>query len=119
VRCHSHCATERAREKADRQEALFRHLLERHITVEIGAEDFRGAAQLPIEPRLNGSYTTCWVTIDGGSRSALQTCELSTLRVVTRPAARRLVELSALTTIVTVIPAPTRRVLEAPMLHLS
>jgi len=33
---------------------------------------------------------------DGGSRSALQTGELSTLRVVTGPAARRLVELSAL-----------------------
>src|SRR5260370_15903335 len=40
-------AAKRAREMAHRQAALLSHLLERHTTIEIGAENFLGAPRLP------------------------------------------------------------------------
>ena len=47
MRRHAHGAAERAREMAHRQAALPRHVLERHTTIEVGAENFLGAALLP------------------------------------------------------------------------
>src|SRR5882724_2422572 len=47
MRCCSHGVAKRAREMTHRQTALSRDLLERHTTIEVGAENFLGALYLP------------------------------------------------------------------------